>query len=70
MLDSLGNRSAYVDGTFAPFSGIYESGFRVRAMGNASEYRYLLSDDPHLLGTGRYLEGGLLAGYGVLAATL
>jgi hypothetical protein len=63
--DSIGNRSAYVDGTFAPFSGIYESGIRVRATGSASDYRYLLSDDPRILGTGRYLEGGLLAGYGV-----
>ncbi len=63
--DSIGNRSAYVDGTFAPFSGIYESGIRVRATGNASGYRYLISDDPRILGTGRYLEGGLLAGYGV-----
>ncbi len=34
--DSLGNRTVYADGTFAPFSGIYESGIRLRAMVDAS----------------------------------
>ena len=29
--DSLGNRTVYGDATFAPFSGIYESGVRFRA---------------------------------------
>ena len=63
--DSIGNRSAYVESTFAPFSGIYESGFRLRAIGNASWYRYLLNYDPRIVGGGHYIEGGLLAGYGV-----
>ena len=30
--DSLGNRTVYGDATFAPFSGIYESGVRFRAV--------------------------------------
>lgn len=63
--DTIGNRSAYLDGTFSPFSGIYESGIRVRATANASWYRFITSEDPRTLGTGHYLEGGLLAGYGV-----
>jgi Cellulose biosynthesis protein BcsS len=63
--DSLGNRSAYVDGTFAPFSGIYESGVRFRLLGNASWYKFVTSEDPRTLGSGRYLEGAFLAGYGV-----
>ena len=62
--DSLGNRSAYVDGTFAPF-GIYESGVRFRLTGDASWYRFLASEDPRIFATGHSLEGGLLAGYGV-----
>jgi Cellulose biosynthesis protein BcsS len=63
--DSLGNRNAYVDATFAAFSGIYESGPRLRVMGNASWYKYVISEEPRTLGTGRYLEGALLAGYGL-----
>jgi cellulose biosynthesis protein BcsS len=63
--DSLGNRNAYVDGTFAPFSGIYESGVRFRLLGNASWYKFVTSEDTHTLGDGRYLEGAFLAGYGV-----
>ena len=62
--NSLGNRNAYVDGTFAPFSGIYESGPRFRLTGNASWYRFVTSEDPRTLGSGHYLEGGLLVGYG------
>lgn len=63
--DSIGNRSAYLDGTFSPFSGIYESGIRLRATANASWYRFITSENLRTLGTGHYLEGGLLAGYGV-----
>ena len=63
--DSLGNRNAYVDSTFAPFSGIYESGVRFRLLGNASWYKFVTSEDPRILGSGRYLEGAFLAGYGV-----
>jgi hypothetical protein len=62
--DSLGNRNVYVDGTFAPFSGIYESGVRLRVTGNASWYKFVTSEDPRTLGNGRYLEGAVLAGYG------
>jgi hypothetical protein len=63
--DSLGNRTIYADGTFAPFSGIYESGIRFRVTGDASWYRFLVSDNPRTLGTGRYLEGDFLIGYGL-----
>jgi hypothetical protein len=65
--DSLGNRNVYVDGTVAPFSGIYESGVRLRVTGNASWYKFVASEDPRVIGTGHYLEGGLLAGYGFWA---
>jgi Cellulose biosynthesis protein BcsS len=65
--DSLGNRNVYVDGTFAPFSGIYESGVRFRLTGNASWYKFVISDEPRILGTGRSLEGGFLVGYGLWA---
>ena len=63
--NSLGNRNAYIDGTFAPFSGIYESGLRLRLTGTASWYQFVTSEDPRTLGSGRYLEGALLVGYGV-----
>ncbi len=62
--DSIGNRNIYVDGTIAPFSGIYESGARLRLTGTASWYKFVTTEDPRTLGTGHYLEGGLLAGYG------
>jgi hypothetical protein len=63
--DSLGNRNVYVDGTFAPFSGIYESGVRLRVTGNASWYKFVTSEEPRILGSGHNLEGALLAGYGL-----
>jgi Cellulose biosynthesis protein BcsS len=65
--DSLGNRNIYVDGTFAPFSGIYESGPRFRVMGNASWYRFVTNEDTGTLGSGRSLEGSVLAGYSFAA---
>jgi hypothetical protein len=65
--DSLGNRNVYVEGTFAPFSGIYESGVRLRLTGNASWYRFVTSEDPRTLGSGRSLEGSVLAGYSFAA---
>jgi hypothetical protein len=65
--DSLGNRNVYVDGTFAPFSGIYESGPRFRLSGTASWYQFVASEDPRAIAKGRYLEGAFLAGYGVYA---
>jgi Cellulose biosynthesis protein BcsS len=61
--DSLGNRSIYLDSTFAPFGSIYETGMRFRATGNANWYRFLTSEDPRISAKGRNLEGGLLAGY-------
>jgi hypothetical protein len=63
--DSLGNRNVYVDGTFAPFSGIYESGPRLRLSGTASWYKFVASEDPRAIAKGRYIEGALLAGYGI-----
>jgi Cellulose biosynthesis protein BcsS len=63
--DSIGNRSVYLGGTFAPLSGIYESGVRFRVTGSANLYRFLTSEDPRTVGSGRYLEGDVLAGYGI-----
>jgi hypothetical protein len=63
--DSLGNRTVYADGTFAPFSGIYESGLRLRASGDANWYRFITNENPRTVGTGRYLEGDFLIGYGL-----
>src|SRR5262245_6459268 len=63
--DSIGNRSIYVSGTFAPFSGIYESCFRFRALGDESWYRFVTNENPRILSSGRFVEGGLLAGYGL-----
>lgn len=63
--DSIGNRSAYVDGTFAPYSGIDESGIRVRATGDANWYRFLTTGNPRVVGTDQNLEGALLAGYAI-----
>jgi hypothetical protein len=65
--DSLGNRNVYADSTFAPFSGIYESGLRLRATGDASWYQFITSENPRTYGTGRYLEGDFLMGYGLWA---
>jgi hypothetical protein len=62
--DSLGVRSLGADINIAPF-GISKSGVRFRASGNASWYRFVTSEDPRTFGTGRYVEGSLLAGYGI-----
>jgi hypothetical protein len=63
--DSLGGRTLYGEGTLAPFSGIYESGLRFRVTGDASWYRFITNDYPRTLGSGRYLEGAFLGGYGI-----
>jgi hypothetical protein len=63
--DSLGGRTLYADGTFAPFSGIYQSGVRLRATGTASWYRFLTNEYPRTFGTGHSLEGALQAGYAI-----
>ena len=62
--NSLGGRNLYASATFAPF-GIYESGVRFRVFGNANWYRFVTSEDPRTLGTGHYVDGGFLAGYGM-----
>jgi hypothetical protein len=62
--DSLGNRSVYVDSTASPF-GIYQTGIRFRAIGDANWYRFVASNNPRTIGSGHYLEGGFLVGYGV-----
>jgi hypothetical protein len=63
--DSLGNRSVYLDATFAPFSGIDDSGIRFRATGDADWYRFIINENPRTLGSGHDLQGGLMAGYNV-----
>jgi hypothetical protein len=63
--DSLGNRSVYLDTTFAPFSDMDHSGIRFRATGDADWYRFIINQNPRTLGSGRNLEGGLMAGYNV-----
>jgi hypothetical protein len=62
--DSIGDRSANVEATFAPF-GNDESGVRFRATGDADWYRFVASQDPRVIGEGHDIQGGLLAGYGV-----
>lgn len=63
--DSIGNRSVYVDGTYAPFSDIDASGMLFRATGTADWYRFLATENPRVVGTGHNFEGGLLAGYAI-----
>jgi hypothetical protein len=63
--DSIGNRNVYVDATLAPFSGIYESGMRLRVMGDASWYKFVTNEEPRTLGAGHYLESAVLVGYGM-----
>jgi cellulose biosynthesis protein BcsS len=63
--DSLGNRTVYAAGTIAPFGGIYESGWRFRASGDASWYRFVTGENPRTLGKGHYIEGDFLVGYGL-----
>jgi hypothetical protein len=63
--DSLGVRTAYVEGTFAPYGGIDESGIRVRATVDASWYRFLTTENPRVVGTDHDIEGAVLAGYAI-----
>jgi len=49
----------------APFSGINDSGIRFRVNGNADWYRFLIDQNPRILGSGHDLQGGLMAGYNV-----
>lgn len=60
---SLGDRSFDLSGTFAPFSEINESGFRIRLSESASWYRFISNQYPLTFGTGHTLESGVLAGY-------
>jgi hypothetical protein len=62
--DSLGDRSANIEATFAPF-GNDASGVRFRATSDADWYRFLASEDPRIIGQGQDIQGGLLAGYGL-----
>ena len=54
-----------MDATFAPLGGIYESGIRFRLTGDGGSYRFITSDNPRTLATGRYLEGAPLIGYSI-----
>jgi hypothetical protein len=54
-----------VDGTFAPFSGIDQSGIRFRAAMDADWYRFVENENPRILGSGHDIEAGLLGGYQV-----
>jgi len=60
---SLGDRSADLNATFAPFGDINESGFRVRLSGSASWYRFVSNENPRTLASGHTVETGVLAGY-------
>ena len=62
--DSLGDRSANFEATFAPF-GNDANGLRFRATGDADWYRFIASQDPRVLGQGHDIQAGLLAGYGI-----
>jgi Cellulose biosynthesis protein BcsS len=60
---SLRDGSANVNGTFAPFGDINDSGVRIRLTGGYSWYRFITGENPLTFGSGHTLEGGLLAGY-------
>jgi hypothetical protein len=62
--NSLGGRSVGAGATFAPF-GLNENGVLFGVGGSASWYRFLTSRDPEIIGNGHYIEGSVLAGYGV-----
>jgi hypothetical protein len=61
--NSLRSSSWDVNGTFAPFGDVYESGFRFRLTGSASWYRFIAGEDARTFASGRSLEGDLLFGY-------
>jgi Cellulose biosynthesis protein BcsS len=60
---SFGNNSFDLNGTFAPWTDINESGFRLRLTGSASWYRFTTGTNPQTFGSGNTVEGNLLAGY-------
>jgi hypothetical protein len=62
--DTIGNRSIYADGTFAP-RGIYQSGFRFQVTGSENWYRFVTDQTTGAIGKGRSLDGGFLVGYGI-----
>lgn len=64
---SSGGFSVDLNGTFAPFSGLSESGFRFRLTGASSWSRYIVSEEPRTYGTSRTSGGDLLVGYGWVA---
>jgi Cellulose biosynthesis protein BcsS len=61
--NSFGNSSLDINGTFAPFGDVYESGFRARLTGSFSWYKFISGEDPRTFGSGRSTEVDLLAGY-------
>jgi hypothetical protein len=60
---SLGDRSLDLNGTFAPWGDINESGFRFRLTGSASWYKFVTGENPQTFGTGHSIEGDILVGY-------
>jgi Cellulose biosynthesis protein BcsS len=63
VISSLGDRSFDLNGTFAPWSDINESGLRLRLSGSANWYRFVTGDNPRTFGSGHSVEGNILAGY-------
>jgi hypothetical protein len=63
LFTSLGDRSLDLNGTFAPFGDINESGFRIGLSGSASWYRFITNQNPLTLGSGHSFETSMLAGY-------
>jgi hypothetical protein len=55
--------SVDINGTVAPWGSVNESGFRLRATGSVSWYKFLTGDTPRTFGFGRSFEEDLLAGY-------
>jgi hypothetical protein len=67
---SFGSRSFDINGLFALNNNINESGARLRLTGSWSWYRFVASEDPRTLASGRSMEGDLLAGYGISLSRL
>ena len=62
-ISSLGDRSFDLNGTFAPWTDINESGFRFRLTGSGSWYRFSTGNHPQTFANGRTVEGDFLIGY-------
>jgi hypothetical protein len=70
VVTSLGNGSANLNTTFAPFGDINASGFRLRVTGSDSWYRFVANAKPQTFGSGNTLEAGLQAGYQIAMGRL